>query len=146
VRNPIIARIFKETKFIEQWGSGFCKIFNECEKYGLKKPEVIETSFLKVRFYRPLVGDRTIVDDTKLDRTIVDDTKLDRTIVDDMNENHKKIILYISENGSATSTEIENLIDLKRSRTREILKEMVEENILEMKGKARSTRYTLKNN
>uniref|UniRef100_A9A7V9 Putative transcriptional regulator n=1 Tax=Methanococcus maripaludis (strain C6 / ATCC BAA-1332) TaxID=444158 RepID=A9A7V9_METM6 len=139
VRNPIIARIFKETKFIEQWGSGFRKIFNECEKYGLKKPEIIETSFLKVRFYRPLVGDRSITGDTTSDRSITGDTTTQYLDVQ-----YAAIIKHVTENGQISSKEVESVLKLKKTRVQEILKEMVEKNILEKKGKARATRYILK--
>ena len=38
VRNRVIARIFNELGFIEQWGSGLKKIIESCEQRGLEKP------------------------------------------------------------------------------------------------------------
>lgn len=38
VRNRVIARIFNELGFIEQWGSGLRKIIESCEQRGLEKP------------------------------------------------------------------------------------------------------------
>ncbi len=38
VRNRVIARIFNELGFIEQWGSGLKKIIESCEQRGLERP------------------------------------------------------------------------------------------------------------
>ncbi|MBB6495999.1 ATP-binding protein [Methanococcus maripaludis] len=158
-RNPAIADIFKEAGYIERWGSGFNKIFSECEKAGLKKPEIIESSYLKVRFYRPVVSDREIPGDTKSYREIPRDTKsyreipgdtksyrtiVDDTLTQDMDIQYAAILKYVTEKGHIASKEVESLLSLKKTRAQEILKEMVEKNILEQKGKARATKYILK--
>lgn len=38
VRNRVIARVFKELKLIEQWGSGIQRIIASCAKHGLQTP------------------------------------------------------------------------------------------------------------
>lgn len=48
-RNHIIARVFRELNFIEQWGSGVRRIFNEAKAQGLPEPEIIEIG-MRVRF------------------------------------------------------------------------------------------------
>jgi ATP-dependent DNA helicase RecG len=49
IRNPVIARVFKELNLIEQWGSGVPDIFREASKLGLPEPEIIEIC-MRVRF------------------------------------------------------------------------------------------------
>ena len=62
IRNPVIARVFRELNLIEQWGSGVPRIFRETKKSGFPEPSITELG-LRVRFVFPLakkigVGDR----------------------------------------------------------------------------------------
>ena len=54
IRNPVIARVFRELKLIEQWGSGVRRIFQEAADLGLKQPEIIEIG-MRVRDTVPLM-------------------------------------------------------------------------------------------
>ena len=42
IRNPVIARVFRELGLIEQWGSGMKRIFAEARKQGLPEPGITE--------------------------------------------------------------------------------------------------------
>lgn len=42
IRNPVIARVFRELQLIEQWGSGVRRIFAEAAAQGLPEPTVTE--------------------------------------------------------------------------------------------------------
>ena len=42
IRNPVIARVFRELKLIEQWGSGVRRIFAEATAQGLPTPRITE--------------------------------------------------------------------------------------------------------
>ena len=53
IRNPVIARVFRELKIIEQWGSGVKRIFAEAQAQGLPEPQIIEIAN-RVRFIIPL--------------------------------------------------------------------------------------------
>ncbi len=48
IRNPIIARVFRELDLIEQWGSGVRGMYNEAKQLGLPEP-VIEEVAMRVR-------------------------------------------------------------------------------------------------
>lgn len=48
IRNPIIARVFRELDLIEQWGSGVKSMFNEAKELGLPEP-IIEEIAMRVR-------------------------------------------------------------------------------------------------
>jgi len=53
IRNPVIARVFRELKLIEQWGSGVPRIFRETAAAGFPSPSIIELG-LRVQFIFPL--------------------------------------------------------------------------------------------
>lgn len=42
IRNPVIARIFRELGLVEQWGSGVKRIFAEAQEQGLPEPQITE--------------------------------------------------------------------------------------------------------
>ena len=42
IRNPVIARVFKELGLIEQWGTGVRRIFAEARELGLPEPKIEE--------------------------------------------------------------------------------------------------------
>jgi ATP-dependent DNA helicase RecG len=54
IRNPVIARVFRELRLIEQWGSGVRRMFQEAKDQGLPDPEIIEIG-MRVRFIVRLV-------------------------------------------------------------------------------------------
>ena len=49
IRNPVIARVFRELNLIEQWGSGVRRIFEEAATQNLPVPEIVEVG-MRVRF------------------------------------------------------------------------------------------------
>jgi len=52
-RNRMIARVFKELGYIEQWGNGMARIKSACEAQGLAEPRIREKGdFVEVAFYR----------------------------------------------------------------------------------------------
>jgi predicted HTH transcriptional regulator len=55
IRNRVIARVFKELGYIEQWGSGIARIKSACKAQGLVEPRTREKGdFVDVEFYRPM--------------------------------------------------------------------------------------------
>ena len=55
IRNPVIARVFRELGHIEQWGSGVRRIFEEAAEQNLPAPQIIEIG-MHVRFIVPLLA------------------------------------------------------------------------------------------
>lgn len=53
IRNPVIARVFRELNLIEQWGSGVPRMFKEAADLGLPEPEIVELG-MRLRFIVPL--------------------------------------------------------------------------------------------
>ncbi len=59
IRNHVIARVFRELKLIEQWGSGVRRMFREAEEQGLPAPEIAEVG-MRMRFVVQLAEPLTI--------------------------------------------------------------------------------------
>lgn len=52
IRNPVIARVFGELELVEEWGSGYKRIKEECQENGYPEPKWEELgSALRVTFY-----------------------------------------------------------------------------------------------
>ena len=59
IRNHVIARVFRELKLIEQWGSGVRRMFREAEEQGLPAPQILEVGMRMrfiVRLAEPLIA------------------------------------------------------------------------------------------
>lgn len=63
IRNPVIARVFKELGLIEQWGTGVRRIFAEAQELGLQEPKIEEIA-LRLRFTVYLAEPHRIQADT----------------------------------------------------------------------------------
>jgi predicted HTH transcriptional regulator len=59
LRNRVIGRVFKELRYIEQWGSGILRAAAECRKAGLPEPQFEEFAF-RFRATLSLVAERAI--------------------------------------------------------------------------------------
>jgi ATP-dependent DNA helicase RecG len=59
IRNPVIARVFRELNLIEQWGSGVPRMFREAAELGLPPLEILEIG-MRLRFVVPLAEPLTI--------------------------------------------------------------------------------------
>lgn len=60
-----------------------------------------------------------------------------------LNEQEKIVVTHLKSKGKVTSKEIMYMLDVKDRRARKILKDMVDKKIIIVKGKGRSTYYTL---
>lgn len=55
IRNKVIARVFKELGYIEQWGSGMSRIRELCQKAGNQEPAIHESGdFVDIEFMRDI--------------------------------------------------------------------------------------------
>ena len=75
--------------------------------------------------------------------------KSDKTSIKQKNrnrneENRRQIIDFIADNGISDSKTVSKAIGLKPSRTRDYLKQLVEEGILEVEGEYKSRKYRIK--
>lgn len=68
IRNPVIARVFRELNLIEQWGSGVRRIFEMAQEQKLPVPEIIEIGMhvrFIVRLPTPILTPSRITDEVK---------------------------------------------------------------------------------
>ncbi len=129
IRNRVVARLFKELDYIEQWGSGINRIKSLCIEKGLKEPFIEESGdFVGVRFFREEKDLNFIPTDS--DRIATDTDR---------------IIDYIKINSKITKKEVMVLLNYKETKTKDYLNSLIEQGILERKGQGRSTYYILKN-
>ena len=125
IRNRVIVRIFKEAKKIEQWGRGVQRIIELCQAKGLKKPEVIESGlFVKYIFHRQ------------------QDAKQDAK--SNALRYEAKIIEYLRINRELNISTAMKILNLSKSRTNSILKNMQQIGNIEKQGVSRATKYILK--
>ena len=67
IRNHVIARVFRELRLIEQWGSGVRRMFREAEEQGLPAPQILEVG-MRMRFIVSLAEPLTLKTDTSSPR------------------------------------------------------------------------------
>lgn len=133
IRNRVIARVFKELGYIEQWGSGLQRIKKACLDQGLQEPRIREISdSVDVEFQRPRVSGISELPDSTGYRRIVPDTDLQESA----------ILKQLDQGGMITTAQVMNLLSVKERRAREILKNLADKHLLEKHGSARSTYYT----
>ncbi len=111
VRNRVIARVFRELKLIEQWGSGLRKIIESCVARGLKEPKFEELgNQFRVTLYA----------------TIAHKVKLE--------EWQKEFIAYLKEKVEISTKEAAEFWGIATRNARLKLKELVEKGIIKKIG------------
>jgi len=147
-RNRVLANIFKELGFIEQWGSGINRIMNTCKEYGLPAPKIEEQNdFMDIEIIRSQDNLQTLKAEVQ---PIAADYDRLRTITDDygrLSPDKQKILLYLLDHQTINRSTASPLIEAKSSKTSEILAQLVDEDQLIIRqGKGPGTYYKLKQN
>ena len=129
IRNKVIARVFKELNYIEQWGSGIRRIKSSCKARGLKEPEIIEKGdFVDVNLYRSLIAREEHTSKLPIS------SEYEELIVEYLKSSQNKI----------TTKEAQVILGLGERRSREVLKVLIEKGVLERVGRTTNTYYCLK--
>ena len=159
IRNEAIAHAFAYMNLIEHWGSGIPRIIEKVKAAGLREPEFIGGEVdLRINIYRGQITSKNsnkVPDSTDRvpDTTDKVPDSTDRVpdtankvpdIADRVpdNEQEQQIYEYITENGSITTSETMELLQVKQRRARTVLMHMLVKGYLKREGAARSTRYT----
>lgn len=107
LRNPVIARVFKELGLIEQWGSGIQRMIRACEDAGLLPPLFEEIGArIRVTFFKKSIS---------------------KPKTNDLEE---KIIGYLKENGPSSTQEITNFLGLSKRAAINRLAQLVHKGIV----------------
>ncbi|NLH36595.1 MAG: ATP-dependent DNA helicase [Thermotogaceae bacterium] len=141
IRNRVVARFFKEMGYIEQWGTGIVRILELCREKGLKTPKFEDDgSFFTVVIYKAVGKTAGEVPETAGE---VPETagEMPEELLD---EDKKQILDYLKEKGKIKRKDIEEILNLKERRARSILKEMVDDGLLERRGSGTNTYYVRK--
>ena len=147
VRNKVIARVLKEAELIEQWGRGIQKLTRLCLEAGLKKPDIIEAGmFVQVVFYREAeMADEKAGQKSRTEKPDEKTGRKNRTEKPDEYEKtqvaQKKILETVLAQGEITVAIAMELLSLGKSRTAEILGNMVQSGQLVKQGRGRATCY-----
>lgn len=141
IRNRVIARFFKEIGYIEQWGTGIVRILDLCRERDLKTPKFEDDgSFFTVVIYKTVERSAGGVPETAggvpEGAGGVPEEHLD--------EDKKKILDYLKEKGKIRRRDIEEILNVKERRARDVLKGMVDSGLLERHGKGANTYYVRK--
>ena len=129
LRNKVVANLFRELKYIESWGSGIEKIKKLCKKSEVKFELKEEPSFVSVVFYRKTIENGEKVPDT-----------------DDLSLEEQKILKFLQNNEKIYVKDVENILNLKTTQSKEILYKLVKKGILQKIGKTKGRYYILKEN
>ncbi len=169
IRNEALAHAFAYMNLIEHWGSGIPRIIDKVKAAGLREPEFIGGEVdLRINIYRGKV-DGTVdlnsaikVPDTigkmpDSGNKVPDKTEIvpdnmkkmpdsgnevpDTTEKIPDSEREQQIYKYVLENGSITTAETAEILDVKHRRARAVLLNMVKDGYLRKEGAARSTIY-----
>ncbi len=140
-RNGALIKMFNLVYIGERAGSGIPNIYSVWSKQGWETP-VIEEGFEPERITLSLVLDKKAAiksGDKKAAIKSGDKKNNEKTLM------HKAaIIQYLTDNVTVTTSELVQLLDIKASRVREILTELIVENIIVTEGGNRNRRYKLK--
>jgi len=141
--NRRIGDFLKELHLTEGKGTGIPKIKRAMRNNGSKEP-IFETDDARSYFVVTLQAQTytaPLVPSNDLYPSEILKPSDNRRIPSDTTEQEKAILEYLLINQSITSKIVEELLNIKESRTRELLKQMVEKKYLLKQGQARGTYY-----
>lgn len=124
-RNSNLSNIFYRLKYVESFGTGIGRIIESYEGFS-KKPEflITENTFKTVLYN---VNYKDNIEENK----------------NDMNE-EETIVDYLKSNKRINRKTIEEISNVSSTKAKNILSEMVKNNVLNVKGNGKNTYYTLK--
>ena len=169
IRNEALAHAFAYMNLIEHWGSGIPRIIDKVKAAGLREPEFIGGEVdLRINIYRGQVDGTVDLNDLNTAvkpplkcrillikcrivpakcrivpakcRILLIKCRIMSNKVPD-NAQEQQIYRYVLENGSITTAETVELLDVKHRRARAILLNMIKDGYLRKEGASRSTIY-----
>lgn len=150
IRNRALAHAFSYMNLIEGWGTGIPRLLREMKEYGLPEPEFVDMEIaLRINLYRAadiaqgragLIAESALkVRSNEKVRSKCAQSALKR----DLTMQEVQIIDYIIANGSITSAQLMELLNVKKRRAQVILSQMAGDGLIRKKGVSRNTNYVL---
>ncbi len=118
-RNEKLANLFYAMKLIESYGIGISKIINSYKDSNIKP--IFENAQGAFKVTLPNLNSSSPA----------------------FSNTQFEVINYLKENGNITRIELEKLLNVKTTRCNNIIKEMINLNIIEKNGSGKNTKYTL---
>lgn len=138
-RNQDLANVFYRLHLIEAYGTGMGKIMKAYESMQVKP--VIETTKNAFKIILPNINAKYETENatvkTKSGTPVTAHTK---KVLSDEEE---KILEYARKHGAITKNDVIGLLEVSASTAARVIRKMVKTNLLEQKGKARNTHYTI---
>ena len=124
-RNPNFAEIFHRLNYVENYGTGIGRIINEYQNF--KSKPIIE---LSENVFKITLPNLNYIEDNKNEFN---------------NMTQEEIITkYVKEKTKITRLEVEKLLDIGNTRSKQIINKLLEDHILVKKGTGKNTYYVLK--
>ena len=138
-RNQDLANVFYRLHLIEAYGTGMGKIMKAYESMQVKP--VIETTKNAFKIILPNINAKyetenaTVKTKSGTPVTVHTEKKL--------SDEEEKILEYARKHGAITRNDVIGLLEVSASTAVRMIRKMVKTNLLEQKGKARNTHYTI---
>ena len=138
-RNQDLANVFYRLHLIEAYGTGMGKIMKAYESMQIKP--VIETTKNAFKIILPNINAKCETENatvkTKSGTPVTVHTEKE------LSDEEEKILEYARKHGAITRNDVIGLLEVSASTAVRMIRKMVKTNLLEQKGKARNTHYTI---
>ena len=147
-KNPIVASFFRNIGWSDRLGSGVRNIFKYSKYYSEEEPEFVEGDVFRIivplnedySYDNVKNGDKKTAIKNGDKKTAIKngDKKISKKTI----QNYKKILEFMEEGKEYTIQDFCNLLNLKPSRTKELLKALTQD--IEQIGNNKNRKYRLK--
>ena len=148
IRNRALAHAFSYMNLIEGWGTGIPRLLREMKEYGLPEPEFVDMEIaLRINLYRAadtVQGSAGLVPESALkmhENEKVRPECAKSALKQNLTAQEVQVMDYIIANGSITSIQVMEVLNIKKRRAQIILSQMVEDGLIYKKGASRNTNY-----
>lgn len=137
-RNQDLANVFYRLRLIEAYGTGMGKIMKAYE--GIPEKPSIETTKNTFKIILPNINAKHELTNIPISK-VVSNVEAEQEKL--LSAAEQKILDYVKEHGYITKKEVIDLLETSRSTAARLVKKLVEANLLQQEGKARSTIYKI---
>ena len=138
-RNQDLANVFYRLHLIEAYGTGMGKIMKAYESMQIKP--VIETTKNAFKIILPNINAKCETENATVKTK--SGTPVTAHTEKVLSDEEEKILEYARKHGAITKNDVIGLLEVSASTAARVIRKMVKTNLLEQKGKARNTHYTI---
>lgn len=127
-RNPNLAEIFHRLDYVENYGTGVGRIMNEYDDFELKP--IIE---LTENIFKIILPNRNYIEIDKVQNDNISGLTQEEIIIN-----------YLKNNNKITRLEVEKILNIGNTRSKQIINKLLQEDILIKEGNGKNTYYVIK--